>query len=121
MDTCPKCHRKLLVHSSRTCNWCGCVIDDSAYQDSAAQKRDEFFTEDRLEQAAEVSYIDALSPTPGYHISGTFLQETVFPVRDPEVPANAAPDIEQPAPSEIMPTSTPAGNADKAEKPIGPL
>jgi transcription initiation factor TFIIIB Brf1 subunit/transcription initiation factor TFIIB len=95
MDTCPKCHRKLLVHSSKSCNWCGCVIEDAAYQEEAAKKHDAFFQQDRIQQAAEIAGVDALSPTPGFHSTGAFLQKTVFPDRHPEALTNTASRVDQ--------------------------
>ncbi|MGO8670039.1 MAG: hypothetical protein ACLQVD_01520 [Capsulimonadaceae bacterium] len=31
MEKCPKCNRKLISHSSPTCNWCGEPIIDAEY------------------------------------------------------------------------------------------
>ena len=46
---CPTCHRKLLTQTSALCNWCGAKIDNSDYQERAAQSRAE---RDQQERAA---------------------------------------------------------------------
>lgn len=43
MDCCPHCQRKLLSKASSRCNWCGEVIEDASYQQTAATEREAYF------------------------------------------------------------------------------
>lgn len=51
--TCPKCGRRLLSIRSKTCNWCGAIIQDEAYQKHAAEERAEFDADQERELEIE--------------------------------------------------------------------
>jgi len=60
MNTCPNCSQRLLSHTSAKCNWCGAVIDDAAYQAEADEKREEFFEEQAVHDAASLQAIKSI-------------------------------------------------------------
>lgn len=72
MDTCPKCHRKLLSHASKCCNWCGEAIEDPEYQQSAEANRAAYYQHDRLEAAIETARVDAINAMPVSSLGYTF-------------------------------------------------
>lgn len=52
ISACPACGRKLLTQTSALCNWCGAKIDNSDYQQRAAENRMQHDRQEREELEA---------------------------------------------------------------------
>ena len=64
MSACPFCHRRLLTQASACCNWCGREIPDANYQQQAEAKREAFFIEQALHDAASLARTESLYGDP---------------------------------------------------------
>jgi len=61
MDACPHCQRKLLSKASSRCNWCGEVIEDASYQQSAQVEREAFYRHEAERDAITLARTEAIS------------------------------------------------------------
>ena len=61
MDDCPHCQRKLLSKASARCNWCGEVIEDASYQQTALAEREAYHRHEAERDALTLSRTDSIN------------------------------------------------------------
>ncbi|MBV9851614.1 MAG: hypothetical protein JO250_18245 [Armatimonadetes bacterium] len=108
MNECPHCHHKLLSQASPRCNWCGREIPDASYQQQAETKREAFFAEQALHDAASLARMEALNINPLLSPLDPFTGlplGSAFPPR-PVPTFGRAPQVEQLAPPPEPPAET---------------
>lgn len=81
MNICPHCHRRLLTHTSASCNWCGQEIGDAAYQQQADAERQAFFAHQAQRDAQSLAIARAANV-------GAFADPLGDPVMDMMLLAN---------------------------------
>ena len=117
MSDCPYCHRHLLTQASPCCNWCGREIPDASYQQQAEVKREAFFLEQAMHDAASLAQIEAMNVNPlTTHLDpllGLPLG-AVFPMRPRPIVAPRVIQAKTP-PTETPPEETPGGRFQHLE------
>ena len=61
MDVCPHCQRKLLSKASARCNWCGEVIEDASYQQTAQAEREAYHRHEAERDALTLARTDSIN------------------------------------------------------------
>lgn len=123
MSTCPYCHRRLLTQASACCNWCGKEIPDAAYQQEAGAKREAFFVEQAMHDAASLAGVEALNvgpllgPLTGLPLRGGYMPRRPPNVLPPALPPVQAGQTHPPAPGETPPpTEEPPAEPDSGDR-----